>query len=30
MKYRLYNHAVTFAVVVTAIGVVGTNGAKWG
>jgi hypothetical protein len=30
MKYRLYNLAVTFAVVLTAIGMVGTNGAKWG
>ena len=29
MKYRLYNLAVSFAVVVTAIGVVGTYGAKW-
>jgi hypothetical protein len=29
MKYRLYNLAVTFAAVLTAIGVVGTNGAKW-
>ena len=30
MKYRLYNLAVTFAVVVTAVGHVGINGAKWG
>ena len=29
MKYRLYNLAVTFAVVITAIGVVGPNGATW-
>jgi hypothetical protein len=29
MKYRLYHLAVTFAAVLTAIGVVGTNGAKW-
>jgi hypothetical protein len=30
MKYRLYSLAVTFAAVLTAIGHVGTNGAKWG
>jgi hypothetical protein len=30
MKYRLYNLAVTFAAVLTAIGAAGTNGAKWG
>jgi hypothetical protein len=29
MKYRLYHLAVAFAAVLTAIGVVGTNGAKW-
>ena len=30
MKLRLYQLAVTFAAVLTAIGHVGTNGAKWG
>jgi hypothetical protein len=30
MKYRVYNLAVTFAVLMTTIGVIGTNGAKWG
>jgi hypothetical protein len=30
MKYRLYNLAVTFAVLLTLVGVVGTNGVKWG
>jgi hypothetical protein len=30
IKYRLYNLAVTFAAVLTAIGAAGTNGAKWG
>ncbi len=29
MKYRLYSLAVTFAAVVTAIGHIGINGAKW-
>jgi hypothetical protein len=30
MKYRLYNLAVTFAAVMATIGLIGTNGAKWG
>ena len=30
MKLRLYHLAVTFAAVLTAIGHVGINGAKWG
>jgi hypothetical protein len=29
MKYRLYYLAVTFAAVLTAVGHIGTNGAKW-
>jgi hypothetical protein len=29
MKYRLYSLAVTFVMLVTVIGHVGTNGAKW-
>jgi hypothetical protein len=29
MKYRLYSLAVTFAAVLTAVGHVGINGAKW-
>ena len=30
MKLRLYQLAVTFAAVLTAIGHTGINGAKWG
>jgi len=30
MKYRVYHLAVTFAAVLTAIGHIGINGAKWG
>lgn len=29
MKYRLYGLAVTFAMLLTVIGQVGTMGAKW-
>jgi hypothetical protein len=29
MKYRLYGLAVTFAMLVTVVGHVGTMGAKW-
>lgn len=29
MRFRLYNLAVTFAVLATVVGTVGTNGAKW-
>ena len=29
MKFRLYHLAVTFAAVLTAIGHIGINGAKW-
>jgi hypothetical protein len=30
MKYRLYGLAVTFAMLVSVVGHVGTMGAKWG